>query len=272
MVQRLWLADEIKLSLWPLSGERMMNAVSKPEQWPETPASRGIAEALSRAQAEFAPIRRERMVTVTMKSGGKYTFAYAPLEVILRATLPALAKHELALTQAVVEDCVETTLMHSSGNLSNRVKIINQDGGAQAYGSALTYARRYGITLLLCVCADDDDDANAAEGNTAVDTPKDLHSPKGDLGKNVPLDKARKVAMEMMAIIDKPAADGDHDEMKKSLEALDFHERVLNPDEDLYVAVGDQLSASKRNVWKALISKARKAEEIDRQAAAGRKF
>ena len=37
----------------------------------------------------------------------------------------------------------------------NRVKIINSQEGAQAYGSALTYARRYGITLLLCVCADD---------------------------------------------------------------------------------------------------------------------
>lgn len=248
-----------------------MNAVAKPEQWPEAAQSRGIAEALSRAQAEFASIRRERTVTVTMKSGGKYTFAYAPLEVILRATSPALAKHGLALTQAVVEDCVETTLMHSTGSLSNRVKIINQDGGAQAYGSALTYARRYGITLLLCVCADDDDDANAAEGNTTETVSRDLHSPKGDLGKNVPVEKARQVAMEMLAIIDKPAADGDHDEVRKGMEALDFHERVLNVDEDLYVAVGEQLTAAKKNAWKGLISIAKKAEAAER-AMPSRKF
>jgi len=251
-----------------------MNAQVNAEQWPiEVHLTPSLAEALAKAQAQFSPIHRERTVTVTMKSGGKYTFAYAPLEVILRAVAPSLAKHGLAITQSVIEDCVETTLMHSSGqHLANRIKILNAEGGPQAYGSALTYARRYGITLLLCVCADDDDDANAAEGNTAVTNVKsEGHSPKGDLGKNVPLDRARQTALEMLAIIDAPLADGDHDELRKALAALDFHERVLNPDEDLYVAVGEQLAANKRNVWKALVSKAKALEKADRDAQAIRR-
>lgn len=245
-----------------------MNAQVKPEQWPVDPPSKGIAEALARAQAEFQPIRRERLVTVQMKSGGRYTFAYAPLEVILRATSPALAKHGLALTQAVVDDCVETTLMHSSGNLSNRVKIINQEGGAQAYGSALTYARRYGITLLLCVCADDDDDANAAEGNSV--TPGAPHSPKGDLGKDVPSDQAMASATAMRGILEL-----DVDEKIKALKVLDKHD-VLSRDSDLYVAASDCLSTKEKSAWKTYVSLAKAAEKADAASdpsrAGGRKF
>ena len=45
---------------------------------------------------------------------------------------------------------------------------------------------------------------------------------------------------------------------------LDYHEKILNPDEDLYVAVGEVLTAAKRNSWKALVSLAKKAEKEDR--------
>lgn len=142
-----------------------------------------LAAALAKAQAEFDVIRRDRTVTVTTRAGDKYTFAYAPLETILRAVAPSLAKHALALSQgiAVAENAaeyVETTLYHESGqHISNRVRVIVKAEGAQAYGSALTYARRYGVTLLLGLCADDDDDANAAEGNSAEVKSNGRHPP-----------------------------------------------------------------------------------------------
>lgn len=238
-----------------------MSAVIK-EQWPVEPPTKpcgGIAEALAKAQAEFAAIPRSKTVTVTMKSGGKYTFAYAPLEVILRATSPALAKYGLALTQSVVEDCVETSLMHASNQvLSNKVKIINQDGGAQAYGSALTYARRYGITLLLCVCADDDDDANASEGNTT-----EIHSPNGDMGKQVPAHVVAATVQHMLKLLNEDII-GDHEGARRAMIILDYHEKVLNPDPDLYVAVGDSLPSAKKNAWKAYVTQAKKAEAADR--------
>jgi hypothetical protein len=131
-----------------------------------------ISAALAKAQGEFEPIKRDKTVTVTMKSGGKYTFSYAPLESILHAVMPALSANGLSLTQSIYQngkEYVETTLRHASGAvLSNRIPIFVRDDGPQAYGSALTYARRYGVTLLLCVSADDDDDGNAAEGNQAA--------------------------------------------------------------------------------------------------------
>lgn len=228
-----------------------------------------LAEALAKAQGEFDPIRRERTVTVTMKSGGKYTFSYAPLEVILRATLPALASNGLAISQAVVDDGVETTLYHSSGQrLSNRVKIFAGEG-PQAYGSALTYARRYGVTLLLCVCADDDDDANAAEGNS-VQVQKEATE-----RTEIPVEVARQHAVKMLGIISAPAKDGDHDEKQKCLEALDYHEKHLigGDKRHLYEAIYKQMEVPKRNIWKNLVEKGTALQKNERLVeAAGRKF
>lgn len=153
-----------------------MNAVTSNdwEQIDEQPLPTSkLHDALAKAQGEFASITRDKTVTVRMKAGGTYTFSYAPLESILHAVIPALSKNALALTQAMQvidgKDYVETTLRHASGqSISNRIPLFVHDSGAQAYGSALTYARRYGVTLLLCVSADDDDDGNAAEGNQAT--------------------------------------------------------------------------------------------------------
>ena len=131
-----------------------------------------FAAAFAKAHAAFKQITRDRTVRVSTRNGGTYEFSYAPLESILRAVSPALAANDLSITQGVVsengQEFVETKLLHASGGfISNRVRVIVREDGPQAYGSGLTYARRYGIALLLGICADDDDDANAAEGNSA---------------------------------------------------------------------------------------------------------
>lgn len=145
-----------------------------------------IAAALARAAADFAAIQKNRTVEVKTRSGGSYTFNYATLDGIVNAVRPALSAHELVLVQSVVteevthsdadgvrierEELLETRLIHSSGEwFSNTTPVLVSEGenSAQAYGSAITYARRYGITQLLCIVADEDDDGNAAAGNIA---------------------------------------------------------------------------------------------------------
>lgn len=145
-----------------------------------------IAAALARAAAEFAAIQKNRTVEVKTRSGGSYTFNYATLDSIVNAVRPALSAQELVLVQSVVteevthsdadgvrierEELLETRLIHSSGEwFSNTTPVLVSEGenSAQAYGSAITYARRYGITQLLCIVADEDDDGNAAAGNIA---------------------------------------------------------------------------------------------------------
>lgn len=135
-----------------------------------------IAKALSKAQGEFAPILRDKTVTVATRTGGTYKFSYAPLESIMAAIKKPLADNGLALTQTIVRqgetDYARTTLVHASGETLPPVDvpILVREPGPQAYGSGLTYSRRYGITMLLCICADDDDDGNGAEGNKATVT------------------------------------------------------------------------------------------------------
>jgi hypothetical protein len=141
-----------------------------------------IATALAKAQAAFAPVVKSRTVTVQPRKREdgtwppSYSFKYAELDAVLSAVRPALGVNELALVQTIVSDplpdgklgpeLVRTTLLHSSGEwLSGDVPlfIARGDNASQAYASAVSYARRYGVNLLLCLAADDDDDGAGNE-------------------------------------------------------------------------------------------------------------
>lgn len=141
-----------------------------------------LAKALASAQIAFDAIKRDRTVKVRTKTGGEYTFSYAPLDTVLAAIRPALSANGLALVQAChVEagaEFLRTTLLHSSGEfVANDTAVLVSDRGPQAYGSALTYAARYGVTRLLCLASEEDDDGNGAEGNHAEDTKKKKKEP-----------------------------------------------------------------------------------------------
>lgn len=166
-------------------------ALAPPTMPSSTTVSR-IAGALAKAQGAFPAIPRDRTVTVTMKDRqtgapkGSYTFTYAPLSTIREKTRPALADAELAIVQAIIAEPTEgggvvevlrTTLLHSSGEwLACDVPMFSGTGDnkAQAYNSGATYARRLGVTLLLCIAADEDDDGNGGEQDSDRPTP-DYH-------------------------------------------------------------------------------------------------
>lgn len=138
-----------------------------------------IAAALAAAQKNFAPIPKDREVTVHSKRGS-YKFKYATLDAIRSATMPALSEQQIAVVQGMVEQgrgyAIETRLLHSSGEeLRNITPMFvsgrrTDDGrelppSNQELGSAQSYARRYGLSALLCITADEDDDGNTADGN-----------------------------------------------------------------------------------------------------------
>lgn len=171
-----------------------------------------IAAALSAAQGEFPSIPRDRTVLVQTRTGSAYTFSYAPLDTILRVLRPVLARHGLALTQAPVPGdrvLLRTTLLHSSGEwLACDVSVLQTDPGAQAYGSALTYARRYGVSALLCLATEEDDDGNAADGNAAEQVQRQKRLPADDAtlaaGRAAALDGTAQLRAWWAAL---PAAD-----------------------------------------------------------------
>lgn len=125
-----------------------------------------LATALAKAQSAFEPIERTRTVTVRSDKGN-YTFAYAPLDVVLAATMPALTANGLSLTSLIVRGgrALRTLLLHESGEFLAVEMEMPETQGPQKFGSALTYLRRYSIVALLGVASEEDDDGNAAEGN-----------------------------------------------------------------------------------------------------------
>lgn len=134
-----------------------------------------LVASLAKAQGEFPRIPKNKTVLVSTRTGGKYSFAYAPLETIMDAVRPVLSKNQLAVVQLVDDKMLSTLLLHTSGQwlLSKPLPIRiaeEAQNSSQALGSAITYAKRYSICAMLGVVADDDDDGNTAEGNTATVT------------------------------------------------------------------------------------------------------
>jgi hypothetical protein len=118
--------------------------------------------ALAQAQGKFEPIVKNRTVQIRSEKGS-YTFRYADLEEITTKTRPALAAHGLALFQHTVDSGNGTllycTLGHRSGaSIHSSIQIGRADGlrDPKAFGAQVTYFRRYLVTALLGVAADDD--------------------------------------------------------------------------------------------------------------------
>jgi hypothetical protein len=129
-----------------------------------------LAKALASAQAEITNPQKNREVTVSTKTGGSYKFKYATLDGILDAVRPALTKNGLWFVQTLANGDgkyrLETTLMHESGEwVQSEQPLFVSDATNQAFGSALTYAKRYALTGMLGIAADEDDDGNGADGN-----------------------------------------------------------------------------------------------------------
>lgn len=133
----------------------------------EAEAQAFLFKAVAQAQSEFTSIIRTKEVDT-----GKYKFEYAPLDVILAAVRPTLHKNGLGLVQLLGEDergdYVTTMLTHEAGGyLSSKARIASATNGPQAFGSALTYMRRYSVQCILGIATEADDDGNTAEGTAA---------------------------------------------------------------------------------------------------------
>jgi hypothetical protein len=125
-----------------------------------------LAAALAKAQTDFPTVKRDKKVTVQKKAGGSYSFNYAPLDSILNAVRAPLAANGLVVVQILDDGALVTSLIHDSGAiLSGRLDLPAVDD-IQAFGSAITYLRRYAIQAMLGIAAEDDDDGHRAAGNT----------------------------------------------------------------------------------------------------------
>lgn len=117
-----------------------------------------------------------------------FSSRYASLAACRNATVPILAKHGVALLQDLRTTQIQTTtdgqfvygaecytlLVHESGQgvQLGPYTVPSKDATAQALCSSSTYARRYALNGATSIVGDDDDDGNAATGNTHADRPR----------------------------------------------------------------------------------------------------
>lgn len=97
---------------------------------------------------------------------GSYGYKYATLPQILSKVRPILSECGLSVLQLVGEGgSVETILTHTSGQwiASDPVRLPSKDNSPQGYGSAISYAKRYSLSAILALAAEEDDDGATAQ-------------------------------------------------------------------------------------------------------------
>jgi hypothetical protein len=141
-----------------------------------------LAPSLIKAQSQMQGITKEG-------KNPAFRSKYVTLDSILDTLRPILTSNGLMLTQGSQEPqamqavTVESRIIHTSGEwIATTVTIPVTKPDAHGLGSALTYGRRYSVSALLAISADEDDDANGAvtpqvdyrrspQGNIVIDTP-----------------------------------------------------------------------------------------------------
>jgi hypothetical protein len=135
-----------------------------------------IFTALVKAQAGFAP-------ALKTSNNPHFKSRYADLAAVVEAVIDSLNANGIFMTQKTL-DCesgvkVETIFIHQSGESMSMgvISVPVQKNDAQGYGSALTYARRYGL-MAACGVAPEDDEGNAATANAPKPQAKKPALPK----------------------------------------------------------------------------------------------
>jgi hypothetical protein len=122
-----------------------------------------LAAALVQAQPDLKAPAFDSQSTAY---GGK-PYRYASLSAVVAVVRPALAKHGLGVIQLLANDgpdlLVTTRLVHSSGETIESTQRAPCPAKPQDRGGVITYLRRYGLNALLCLAAEEDDDAGAAQ-------------------------------------------------------------------------------------------------------------
>jgi hypothetical protein len=158
-----------------------------------------LACALAKAQGQMGGAHKG-------KANPFFKSVYADLSSVVTAIREPLSSNGLSFIQATEpsdkdEIRVITMLMHESGEwLSSTIAIPVSKADAQGYGSAITYAKRYGLQGLLGVPSEDDDGNAAAKAKPAI-TPVRAAMQSVDINTE-DMDFLRGVASELVQMVE----------------------------------------------------------------------
>ena len=160
-------------------------------------ALKAYFDALAAFQAEAPLIQQSHTAKIATKSGGSYSYTYAPLDEVVRTILPLLAKHGLSFRWDSVVDqkaiTIRCTVSHIAGHSETSSMTLPIDNASamsdqQKVGAAMTFGQRRSLTAALgLVTTDEDPDAAKDLDPTTVNddqfaTIQDLINEKGLTG------------------------------------------------------------------------------------------
>jgi len=167
-----------------------------------------LAAALSKAQSSL----------IAAKKDSKNPFfgsKYASLEAVWDSCRDTLGKNNLSICQTMAyhdgESFLCTTLLHSSGQFlqgEQRLNPVKND--PQGMGSSISYARRYGLSAILGIVADEDDDGNAASGNKEKAEDKVQKAERDDIETLRKQAKALSSDVERKTLAERMTASGEY--------------------------------------------------------------
>ena len=163
-----------------------------------------LAKALNKAQAELKPAEMN-------KTNPFLKNRYADLGSVLEAARPVLKKNGLSIAQFPASDDsrigLTTILMHVSGEWLEETMMLPVEqekgkSGAQVAGSIISYLRRYGLSAVLGIYADEDADGNAPKPTKSKTKSKEPPETIVTAGKSWPADLVQAFMLKENGIVE----------------------------------------------------------------------
>lgn len=124
-----------------------------------------FAKAMCKLQAKLGHAKKDA-------ANPFFRSKYADLRAVFDALEP-MHDHGFSIIQRPVGKCgLMTRVLHESGEwMESAMEMMpKEQNNPQAVGSCITYMRRYAIQSFLGIAAEEDDDGNAASGNSRSNT------------------------------------------------------------------------------------------------------
>lgn len=143
------------------------------QEWTETTTQMPVvfsaneSTTIAKFAAAFVKAQKEIKGAVKDATNPHFKNQYADLSSVMAACKDSLNKNGIAIIQTPARSepgrlALTTKLLHESGEwMAGTGEIPIDRAGPQAYGSALTYARRYFLSAMVGVCPEDDDGNDA---------------------------------------------------------------------------------------------------------------
>lgn len=164
------------------------------------------SESISELAKAFAKTQQELKQPLKDAANPFFKSTYVPLENVTESITETATKNGLAFSQEPSFDdgmvTVTTLVMHSSGEWIEyaplKMKPVKND--PQAFGSAITYAKRYALSAIFGITSDKDDDGNEA---TQPQKPQRQQqaTKQAQVKQYISADKAKQYEDDIQAII-----------------------------------------------------------------------